>query len=68
MLFLDLFGLALELGVQGLALLNGQLALLDQIVNDFLTLLHRGGQGADARQKHLAQAFTEIEISHRVLL
>ena len=62
--FLSLFDLVLEFGVEGLALLDGQLALLDEIVNDFLALLNSGRQGTDAGETDLAQAVTKIKISH----
>ena len=59
--FLSLFDLVLEFGVEGLALLDGQLALLDEIVNDFLALLNSGRQGTDAGEKDLAQAVTKLK-------
>ena len=70
-LLLGLLRLVLELGVQRLALFHGELALLHQIVDDLLALLkallpqlNAGGQCPNAREKHPAQAFTQIEISH----
>lgn len=66
-----LLRLVLELGVQRLALFHGELALLHQTVDDLLALLkallpqlNAGGQCPNAREKHPAQAFTQIEISH----
>ena len=58
----------LEFGVEGLALFDGQLALLDEIVDDFLTLLNRGRQSANAGEEDLTQAVTKIKISHDYLL
>ena len=70
-LLLGLLRLVLELGVQRLALFHGELALLHQTVDDLLALLkallpqlNAGGQCPNAREKHPAQAFTQIEISH----
>ena len=42
--FLGLLDLVLEFGVEGLALLHGQLALLDKIVYDLLALFNGGRQ------------------------
>ena len=60
--FLGLFDLVLKFGVEGLALLDGQLAFLDE------ALLNSGRQSTDAGEKNLAQAVTIINISHDVLL
>ena len=57
----------LEFGVEGLALLHGQLALLDKIVYDLLALFNGGRQSTDAGEKNLAQAVTKIKISHDYL-
>jgi len=57
--------LALELGVQRLALLDRNLTLLDEFVDELAALLVSGGKGSDARQQDLAQAITQkIKISH----
>ena len=51
--------LALELGVQRLALLDRNLTLLDEFVDELAALLVSGGKGSDARQQDLAQAITQ---------
>lgn len=59
--------LALELGVQRLALLDRNLTLLDEFVDELAALLVSGGKGSDARQQDLAQAITQKIIMSRIL-
>lgn len=51
--FLGLLDLVLEFGVEGLALLHGQLALLDKIVYDLLALFNGGRQSTEPARKTL---------------
>ena len=55
-------------GVDGLALGNGKLALLDEAVDDLLGLLGGGGDCAHACQEDLAEAVRDIEVCHDVSL
>lgn len=59
--FLSLFDLVLEFGVEGLALLDGQLALLDEIVDDFLALLNSGRQGTEPARKTLRRPSPKLK-------
>ena len=48
-----------HLGVDGLALLHGDLALGDELVDDFLGLLARDGERADAREENVFETVTD---------
>ena len=62
-----LLDLARELGVQVLALLDGDLALLHELVDELLALLGTGGDGADAGEKRLVDGLAHIESVHERL-
>ena len=59
--------LARQLLVELLALLDGQLALLHQVVDDLLGLLGPRGHGAHTRQEELADALAQTERCHDLI-